>query len=95
MGKRALLLAAVLGRIADFRVANNDVDLGLRIGAMGWRVVYTPWAELTHAESASRGPLHPEEDEARFIARWGAAGELRDPFWDVNLDIPEIDLLAI
>jgi GT2 family glycosyltransferase len=92
---RAEVFRAVGGFDDQLRVANNDVDLGLRIGARGWRVLYTPWAELTHAESASRGPLHPLEDERRFIARWGAAGTLRDPFWDVNLDIPEIDLLAI
>jgi GT2 family glycosyltransferase len=92
---RAEVFRAVGGFDDQLRVANNDVDLGLRIGAGGWRVLYTPWARLTHAESASRGPLHPPEDERRFIARWGAAGTLRDPFWDVNLDIPEVDLLAI
>ena len=36
-------------------VAYNDVDLCLRIGARGYRNVWTPFAELYHYESVSQG----------------------------------------
>ncbi len=37
------------------KVAFNDVDLCLRIGERGYRILWTPYAELYHLESASRG----------------------------------------
>jgi GT2 family glycosyltransferase len=40
---------------ADLAVAFNDVDLCLKLGRAGWRIVWTPYAELYHRESASRG----------------------------------------
>lgn len=68
------------------RVAFNDVDLCLRIRQRGYRIVYTPHAELVHAESASRGSLHPMEDEHFFVRRWGQPDELPDPFYNPNFD---------
>jgi GT2 family glycosyltransferase len=34
------------------RVAYNDIDLCLRVGERGWRIVYTHYAQLHHAESS-------------------------------------------
>jgi O-antigen biosynthesis protein len=67
------------------RVAYNDVDLCLKIRSAGYDVVYTPYAEVTHDESASRGSLHPEEDVASFVALWGDPTALTDPFYNPNL----------
>lgn len=39
----------------NLRVAFNDVDYCLRLGRAGYRVVFTPHAEMYHLESASRG----------------------------------------
>ena len=39
----------------DFRVALNDVDFCLRLREKGYLNVFTPFAELYHFESASRG----------------------------------------
>ena len=39
----------------ELRVAYNDIDLCLRLGDHGYRVVWTPFAELYHLECASRG----------------------------------------
>lgn len=77
---------AVGGFDERLRVAFNDVDLCLRLRERGYRILYTPYAEFFHAESASRGKLHPEEDEAFFVRRWGPASDLRDPFYNPNLD---------
>ena len=76
----------------DLPVAFNDVDLCLRIRALGYRNLYTPHAVLCHHESATRGPEHvdPEKElrarrEVEFLkAKWKTAG-FDDPFYSPNL----------
>jgi GT2 family glycosyltransferase len=76
-------------------VAYNDVDLCLRIRAMGYRILWTPFAELYHRESASRGIDVSDADvqrsmgETRYmLGQWGA--ELAsDPFFNPNLALTE------
>jgi len=46
---------------AGLPVAFNDVDLCLKLGARGWRTLWTPQARLMHLESASRGSDKPAE----------------------------------
>jgi hypothetical protein len=67
------------------RVAFNDVDYCLRLREHGYRVIYTPHAELCHHESASRGRLNPEDDAKTFIARWGNPDQIQDPYLNVNV----------
>jgi GT2 family glycosyltransferase/2-polyprenyl-3-methyl-5-hydroxy-6-metoxy-1,4-benzoquinol methylase len=67
------------------RVAFNDVDYCLRAREKGLLVIYTPYAVLYHHESASRGRLHPDEDESFFRERWGKPGQYRDPYYNPNL----------
>lgn len=45
----------------DLAVAFNDVDFCLKVQALGYRNLWTPWAELYHHESVSRG-----EDNTRI-----------------------------
>ena len=78
---------AVGGMDARLRVAYNDVDLCLRIGERGWRNIYTPLAEIVHAESSSRGSLHPEVDEAFYQARWGSPRTCADPFFTTSIEL--------
>lgn len=73
-------------------VAFNDVDLCLRMRARGYRIIWTPDAELFHLESASRGlDLAPGQIErfrrevAVMMDRWGAGGLGNDPFFSPNL----------
>ena len=76
-----------------FTVAFNDVDFCLRVRDAGWRVVWTPYAELTHYESKSRGS--DEKDpakKARFDAErehlyavHGREGILNDPYYSPSL----------
>ncbi|HEY9219015.1 MAG TPA: hypothetical protein VIO94_13265, partial [Phenylobacterium sp.] len=74
------------------KVAFNDVDLCLKIRALGLRVIWTPHAELIHHESASRGDDMDEVSAARFRAevevmrgRWGPVLD-SDPLYGVNFD---------
>jgi O-antigen biosynthesis protein len=81
----------------ELAVAFNDVDLCLRIRGAGFRNVYTPFAELYHHESVSRGDDTSPEKAQRFNsevefmhARWGKA--LReDPFYNPNLSLDHDD----
>jgi glycosyltransferase involved in cell wall biosynthesis len=74
-------------------IAFNDIDFCLRVRERGYRNVWTPFAELYHHESASRGREDTDEKLARFTAevtfmqeRWGAA--LReDPAYNPNLSL--------
>ncbi len=71
-------------------VAFNDVDFCLRVRARGLAVIYTPHALLYHHESASRGDLHPPENEQLMRRRWGEA-LARDPFYNPNLTLSGVD----
>ncbi len=78
-------------------VAFNDVDLCLRIREQGYRNLWTPYAELVHHESATRGPEDTAEKQARFSreiahmkSRWGAS-LLQDPAYNPNLTLDRED----
>ncbi len=60
----------------------HDVDFCLRLRAHGYRVLWTPYAELTHAEPDAPGG----EDAATMRARWGAT-LAADPFYNPNLSL--------
>jgi GT2 family glycosyltransferase len=57
---------AIGGLDERFAVAFNDVDLCLRLRERGWRTVWTPYAELIHHESVSRGRDDRPEKRERF-----------------------------
>ena len=74
-------------------VAFNDVDLCLRVGDHGYRVVWTPFAELFHMECASRGvdnddPAKRERADREWLhmcKTWGSLLETPDPFHNPNV----------
>lgn len=72
-------------------VAFNDVDFCLKLDRAGYRNLWTPYAELYHHESLSRGYEDNAEKRARFDAeialmqsRWGET-LLKDPAYNPNL----------
>jgi GT2 family glycosyltransferase len=89
---------AVGGFDETLAVAYNDVDLCLRLGARGFRNVWTPFAELYHFESISRGNDLEGENRPRFLAesqtmrdRW--QGLLTaDPYYNPNLSLTRADM---
>lgn len=75
----------------DLKLAFNDVDFCLRVREAGYRNLWTPYAELYHHESISRGHEDTPEKQARFLKeveymkqRWGEA-LLDDPYYNPNL----------
>jgi GT2 family glycosyltransferase len=77
----------------SFAVAFNDVDLCLRLRAAGWRIVWSPAAQLYHKESASIGKHNigtrqEQWDMAydRIRVRWRDE-LLADPHYSPNLSL--------
>jgi GT2 family glycosyltransferase len=100
--RRDLYLAAGGLDEKNLTVAFNDVDFCLRLRESGYRNVWTPFAELYHKESASRGEDLDGEKLRRFRAeidymRYRWARELdNDPFWNPNLSINSLQrILAL
>ncbi len=74
-------------------VAFNDVDFCLRILEKGYRNLWTPFAELYHHESATRGFEDTPEKMQRFRLeitymqdRWGELLKY-DPAYNPNLTL--------
>lgn len=77
----------------NLKVAFNDVDLCIRLRASGRRILWTPYATLTHWESKSRGSDQVPGRVERFNAevdymksRWGRT-LTSDPFFNPNLSL--------
>lgn len=88
-----------VGRLdeAHLAVAFNDVDLCLRVREAGYLLVWTPFAELYHLESASRGPDTAPDKIHRFMReidymnrRWGESLQ-HDPYYNPNLTLDAED----
>jgi len=70
-----------------FPIAYNDIDLCLRIGKAGYRVLYTPHAQLYHYEAYSKSAKELQPHPAETLAlktRWKGV-IARDPFYNPNL----------
>ena len=82
----------------EFEVAFNDVDLCMKIREKGYLVVFTPYAELYHYESKSRGnDSTPEKLERfrgeidRFKEKWQKQLDDGDPYYNPNLTLTRDD----
>jgi GT2 family glycosyltransferase len=83
-----------------FAVAFNDVDFCIRLREKGWRIVWTPTAELYHYESTSigrhdapeRAPVFAHEIELAN-ARWNGMLQA-DPYYNPNLSLVDMNELA-
>ena len=68
---RRSLLEEIDGFDEQFTLEYNDVDMCLRLRALGYRIICTPDAEMVHAERASRGDMPAAGDQyALFYQRW-------------------------
>lgn len=77
----------------DLKIAFNDIDLCLKIGQLGYKIIYTPYSLLYHYESKSRGledtieKLNRFKKEESYMKRtWGKL-LLNDPFYNPNLSL--------
>ena len=81
-----------------FAVAFNDIDLCMKIREKGYLIVFTPYAELYHYESKSRGSEDSPEKVARFsseiqrfLGKWKPTLDKGDPYYNPNLTLDSED----
>lgn len=94
MMKKSIYLE-VGGLEEELEVAFNDIDLSLKVLEKGYRNLWTPYAQLIHYESKSRGAEDSPEKKERFdkeIAfmkkKWGKE-LLRDRCYNPNLTLED------
>lgn len=85
----------------SFEVSLNDVDLCLRAREKNYLNVFTPFAELYHYESASRGSdvdgrskdnaARYDKEAAKFHDRWQAVIDAGDPYYNPNFTLDRSD----
>lgn len=95
--KRALY-DEVGGLDEGFAVSLNDVDFCLKLRDKGYLNVWTPFAELYHYESISRGSDMDGERAERynresehFREKWKKELEKGDPYYNVNFSLDRSD----
>ncbi|MFP3256956.1 MAG: glycosyltransferase [Candidatus Nanopusillus acidilobi] len=81
-----------------YSVAFNDVDICVKVREKGYLVVWTPYAELYHHESKTRGYEDTPEKQERFKKeielfkkKWGHILEKGDPYYNPNLTLDRED----
>jgi len=92
------LFIEVGGLDTGFEISLNDVDFCLKLRKKGYLNVFTPFAELYHFESISRG-LDDQGEKAqrynkeseRFREKWKEVLEKGDPYYNVNFSLDRSD----
>lgn len=89
---------SVKGFDETFQVAFNDIDLCMKFRAAGKKIVFTPYAELYHYESKSRGledtpekQFRFDKEVKRFQEKWAQQLEMGDLYYSPNLSVTEGD----
>lgn len=92
------LYTEVGGLEEGFAVSLNDVDFCLKLREKGLLNVFTPFAELYHYESASRGLDDSGEkaerynrESERFREKWKEALAAGDPYYNPNFSLDRSD----
>ena len=82
----------------NFRVALNDVDFCLKLREKGYLNIFTPYSELYHYESISRGSdlegpnMERLDKEAEdFKAKWKGILDKGDPYYNPNFSLDAND----
>ena len=92
------LYEQVGGLDESFVISLNDVDFCLKLRKLGLLNVWTPFAELYHYESISRGLDDQGEKAERynkesehFREKWKAELEAGDPYYNPNFSLDRSD----
>lgn len=86
------------GLSEDFAISLNDVDFCLKLREKGYLNVFTPFAELYHFESVSRGLDDQGEKAERynkesehFRSKWAKVLAKGDPYYNPNFSLDRSD----
>lgn len=79
----------------SFEIGFGDVDLCLMAREFGYENIFTPYAQLIHYESSTRGisssDPHPN-DTKFFLDKWQRYIQLGDPYYNPNLPLDSYDI---
>ena len=82
----------------SFQVSLNDVDFCLKLREKGYLNVFTPFAELYHYESLSRGldlegenAKRYESESEHFRTKWKEVLDKGDPYYNPNFSLDRSD----
>ena len=82
----------------SFEVSLNDVDFCLKLRQKGYLNIFTPFAEMYHYESASRGLDLAGENAKRYVkesnhfkAKWKEVLDAGDPYYNPNFSLDRSD----
>lgn len=85
------------GMDEEFAIALNDVDFCMRLRKAGYLIVWTPFAELYHYESLSRGlditanRDRFDSEKKLFRSKWKAELKEGDPYYNPNVTLTRSD----
>lgn len=89
---------SVEGFDEELKVAFNDIDLCMKVRSKGEKIIFTPYAELYHYESKSRGMEDTPEKQLRFSRevncfrrKWERELLKGDPYYSPNLTLNNTD----
>ena len=92
------LFEEVDGLDESFAISLNDVDFCLKLREKGLLNVFTPFAELYHFESISRGlddqgekAARYNDESERFREKWKEVLEKGDPYYNPNFSLDRSD----
>ena len=85
MGMRREVHEQIGGFDEDYKLVFNDVEICLRAINAGYRVVYTPFAQLIHHEGGTRGHFIPTEDIRLGYEHMKDIVAQGDPYFNPNL----------
>ena len=92
------LFEEVGGLEEDFAISLNDVDFCLKLREKGYLNVFTPFAELYHFESISRGlddqgqkAQRYDRESQQFREKWKKVLEVGDPYYNPNFSLDRSD----
>lgn len=96
---RASVFDELGGLDEGYAVAFNDVDFCLRMREKGYHILWSPYAELYHYESKSRGLDEKDkakkerfhQEQQRLTERFGRAELLSDPYYNPSLTLDRED----
>lgn len=78
----------------QLKVAFNDIDYCMKLRKAGYDIIFTPFAEMYHYESISRGYEDTSAKEARFrsevnyfMDKWGDVIRRGDPYYNPHLTL--------
>ncbi len=95
---KSAVFKAVDGFDEELKVAFNDIDLCMKVRSKGEKIIFTPYAELYHYESKSRGMEDTPEKQLRFSRevncfrrKWERELLKGDPYYNPNLTLNNTD----